>query len=70
MYIGVYLKKQSSSQCVTVTEYKRDDTTLILDDEQDACSLNNTWLTVRYKLADSLLSPVHGSDHEVDPRIQ
>ena len=26
--------------CVTVTDLKRDDSTLVLDNEQDACSLN------------------------------
>ena len=50
--MGVYWnllkkKKQSSSQCVTVTDLKEHDSTL--DDEQDACSLN-TYLTVRCKL--------------------
>ena len=43
--MGVYwslLEKQSSSQCVTVTDLKRDDSILILDDEQDALSLNTS----------------------------
>ena len=50
--VGSYLKKQSSSKCVTVTDLKRDDSTLILDDEQDA------WLMVRYKIANSLSGQV------------
>ena len=41
VYWNLLKKKQSSSQCVTITDLIRDDSiSVILDDEKNSCSLN------------------------------